>query len=270
MVSLWKSRCEWEDDFPSANFLTSKQGKWEWWCGERVLGEFWWETNSWKPANLPYPFKKWRWWWSLCWPLCLRWLKAFTLESSNRIYIKIIDTNPPNTPYQSCQTAVREKFFYSSSFKWSSHCSSANLILPFKYSFFSLLHLVWRALSLNFTPSGLVHKWCRSHQREEDQQIYPHSDQSWGILFQFFFIYLMIRVKFCCIVVMGMIPDCVCGSTVYRRVVGSFRVGFGGFGSRGFMIGTDFVWNLFIVKFIGVSTFGLYYYVIKTWDNFSE
>ena len=141
MVSLWKSRCEWEDDFPSANFLTSKQGKWEWWCGERVLGEFWWETNSWKPANLPYPFKKWRWWWSLCWPL--RGLKAFTLESSNRIYTKIIATNPLNTSYQSCQTAIGEKFFYSSSFKWLSYCSLANLILPFKYSFFSLLHFVW-------------------------------------------------------------------------------------------------------------------------------
>ena len=69
---------------------------------------------------------------------------------------------------------------------------------------------------------------------------------------------------------MGMIPGCVCVFAVYRRVARSFRVGFGGFGSRGFMRGADFVWNLFTVKFIGVSTFGLYYYVIKTWDNFSE
>jgi hypothetical protein len=46
----------------------------------------------------------------------------------------------------------------------------------------------------------------------------------------------MIRVKFCYIVVMGMIPGFVCVSAVCRRVAGGFRVGFGGFGSRGLMI----------------------------------
>ena len=51
----------------------------------------------------------------------------------------------------------------------------------------------------------------------------------------------MIKVKFCCIVVMGMIPGCVFVSVMYRQVAGGFRVGFSGFGSRGFMRGIDFV-----------------------------
>ena len=63
-------------------------------------------------------------------------IRAFTLDYSNRIYIKKIATNSLNTPHQPRQITITQKLLYSSSPKWSSYCSLASLILPFKYSFF--------------------------------------------------------------------------------------------------------------------------------------
>jgi hypothetical protein len=75
--------------------------------------------------------------------------RAFTLASSNRIYTKIIATNPLNTPHQPRQTAIREKFFYSSSPKRSSHCSSTNQKSSILYNIFSLFSLPLAPISLS-------------------------------------------------------------------------------------------------------------------------
>ena len=52
------------------------------------------------------------------------------------IHKKKIATNSLNTPHQPRQITITQKLLYSSSPKWSSYCSLASLILPFKYSFF--------------------------------------------------------------------------------------------------------------------------------------
>ena len=78
-------------------------------------------------------------------------LRAFTLASSNRIYNKIISTNPLNTPHQPRQTAIEEKFFYSSSPKRSSHCSSTNQKSSILYNIFSLFSLPLAPIYLSFT-----------------------------------------------------------------------------------------------------------------------
>jgi hypothetical protein len=97
-------------------------------------------------------------------------LRAFSSAQSNRIFTKNLAITNQTPPHQPLQIAIGGKFFYSSSPKWSSDCSSTNQILSILYYFLSS-HFLWRrsfSTSRQLRSRPRSPRWTWNHDRPEE------------------------------------------------------------------------------------------------------